>query len=266
MSDCLARHYGYQVITPAPGYGAVLETFAQFLDDCSKPDTAIIYFSGHGLPRGGRLFFPLRDETARRVNRIDLNQVLRDFQDCDAQNRLVVLDCCHATASDKTEWNLSRSDKYLILAASRITEAAKEVDALQGGLMTTNLVDLLACPPDSATAAGPIYVQGMFHELERRIERYRDRHPDEQIFPPNLLGNAGVDFPLGTPPLSHSALVLRAVAENKGMDAQRLATVCSALSDADFATALARLRAEKCVDVLHDWVFLLDNGRKRLKR
>jgi len=253
LSACLATHYGFDVIEPEPRYGTILEAFAGFLDGCAKTDTAIVHFSGHGVRLGGRLFFQLTDDSSKHASRIDLNQLVRDFQDCAAGHRLVILDCCHASHAAKIAWP-EHSDRYLVLVASRTGDTAREAEDLEGGLLTTFLVDLLANPPHSAIADdGQIHIRGLFPDLHQRTKDYLAAHPQgagDSL--PDLIGNETIRIPIGAPPTSHPAKVLSLIREFRGANLAKLKAQCPELTESQFNAALDKLKSEGRVVVAYN--------------
>jgi hypothetical protein len=241
-----------------------METFARFLDECSGADTVITYFSGHGWLRADRLYLPLHDDVSKRVNRVDLKQLVHDFQQCDAMHRLVILDCCHATEGAGSGWTFDRSDRCLVLAASKFLEGAKESPELGGSIMTTKLVELLGSPPQSAMdGRGQVSVQRLFQRLYESVDAFRRDRPSETIPLPNLIGNMAADFPLGKPSDSRATIVLSKISAHPGWSLRQLEEVCQ-MSPEEFQLTVDELRQAAYIDAWNNVPILCNKGRQLL--
>lgn len=118
--------------------GLIIELFS---GDC---ETALLYFSGHGLldDFGGYIVTP---DYKPNDEGVSMDEILTIANDSKAQNRVVILDCCHSGAlgSPKTLGGKSAhiGEGVSILTASRDSESAIEING--HGVFTNLLLDAL---------------------------------------------------------------------------------------------------------------------------
>lgn len=144
----------FEVFSPELGSRsfAVYEQLSEILASCNEEDTFICYFSGHGVLEKGQLFL-LWDNT--QIDRLPFStlsvvRIVEDLKHCKAQNKLLILDCCHAGAvgnllglksaiETPVEEITIPPENYRILVASSRLEKARELEILQGSFLTANI-------------------------------------------------------------------------------------------------------------------------------
>lgn len=118
--------------------GLIIELFS---GDC---ETALLYFSGHGLldDIGGYIVTP---DYKPNDEGVSMDEILTIANDSKAQNRVIILDCCHSGALGSPK-NLGGKSAHIgegvsILTASRDSESAIEINGY--GVFTNLLLDAL---------------------------------------------------------------------------------------------------------------------------
>ena len=118
--------------------GLIIELFS---GDC---ETALLYFSGHGLldDIGGYIVTP---DYKPNDEGVSMDEILNIANDSKAQNRVIILDCCHSGALGSPK-NLGGKSAHIgegvsILTASRDSESAIEING--HGVFTNLLLDAL---------------------------------------------------------------------------------------------------------------------------
>ncbi|MBU6158883.1 MAG: caspase family protein [Bacteroidetes bacterium] len=118
--------------------GLIIELFS---GDC---ETALLYFSGHGLldDIGGYIVTP---DYKPNDEGVSMDEILTIANDSKAQNRVIILDCCHSGALGSPK-NLGGKSAHIgegvsILTASRDIESAIEING--HGVFTNLLLDAL---------------------------------------------------------------------------------------------------------------------------
>jgi hypothetical protein len=105
-------------------------------------DTALLYFSGHGLVKttGGYIATP---DWSRGDEGISMDSILTLANKSKAVNKVIILDCCHSGAFGSPELNQGNvsqiAEGVTILTASRKNEAAIECDG--EGVFTSLLIE-----------------------------------------------------------------------------------------------------------------------------
>lgn len=105
-------------------------------------DTALLYFSGHGLVKstGGYIVTP---DWSNGDEGISMDSILTLANKSNATNKVIILDCCHSGAFGSPELNQGNvaqiAEGVTILTASRKTESAIEYNG--EGIFTSLLIE-----------------------------------------------------------------------------------------------------------------------------
>jgi formylglycine-generating enzyme required for sulfatase activity len=112
----------------------------------------ICYFSGHGIIDQGELFLLWNDSRQDRLlgTALPIKTIVLAIQRCQARNKLIILDCCHAGAvarsvgfKDATGIPVDeiciKPDNFLVLMAADRLERAREFMELRGSFLTAKL-------------------------------------------------------------------------------------------------------------------------------
>src|ERR1044072_3347881 len=119
---------------------------------CKPSDTFVCYFSGHGELDEGELFLIWDDTDANLLGTaLPVSDVMKALRRCEAQNKLLILDCCHAGAAiGKGKSGVPvkelpiEPDNYLVLMASDRLEKAREFPYLNGSFLASSICEALS--------------------------------------------------------------------------------------------------------------------------
>jgi hypothetical protein len=203
MRECLEK-YDYEVVVAPVGKNAIQAGLNDFFDGCSKNDTAIVYFSGHGKLDKGELFLLLGDKA--QVERINANTIAQDLKHCNAKNKLLILDCCHSgTSIENSEISLSYA--FPVLVAGERMETTKELNDLEASFLTYHFHDALMNPPVELVGDdGKIRLDGVAKHLKRMAERHNGQSDADRIPIPYLFQISKADFPVADTRLSFTRI------------------------------------------------------------
>jgi formylglycine-generating enzyme required for sulfatase activity len=151
----------YHVTQPLLGdkKWAKVEQLERAIAACRPDDTFLMYFAGHGILAGGKLHLVWQTEGADEFQAsIGVNVVLDLVQRCEASNKLVILDCCHAGAAGAVrgtetpveEVTAAQPDNYLLLMGSKRVETVREFDDFSGTFLSAQLRAALGAQFDQA--------------------------------------------------------------------------------------------------------------------
>jgi hypothetical protein len=202
---------GFEIIEPGPreSISAVRQQLYTVVEACSGQDTFICYFSGHGFLEKGALFLLWRNTQLDRLlsTALPVSDIMYALRYCKAQNKLLILDCCHAGAvvnmtglrdgAGTSVKDLEISpENHLVLMASDRLEKARELDEIQGGFLTTNICAALAEKLSQADKDGDnrISIHDLKQWLEERAKAHNRQFPDRTVPYPYLFGQQKGDF------------------------------------------------------------------------
>jgi hypothetical protein len=149
-----APRYNFSITSPSKPSDPyqIKRELDRLAKSCRRDDTFLFFFSGHGDLVGGELMLVLNEtEPDDETTYLRASWVLEARALCAANNRLIVLDCCHAggasgrkTATPIDFGALGTSAKTdLMLLASRRIEEAREFDHLEGSFLTAEMCSFL---------------------------------------------------------------------------------------------------------------------------
>jgi len=184
----------------------IVDSIEKVAQDCKDPDTFVCYFSGHGDLVKGSLWLLLAGtrQDAVPTTAINASKIVTAMGWCEARNKLLILDCCHAGAAaqdirfkDAKAPPLTEvlkdieSESFLLLAGSERLESAVELENTKAGFLTSRLCQALSDPlhetvdPDSRGVS----IQRLNEWLEEQAKEFNaGKAPDDRVPKPYLSG------------------------------------------------------------------------------
>lgn len=174
----------------------VLTRLQEAAGSCRAEDDFLAYFSGHGELNWGDLFL-LLDKTQENLlgSSLRASWVMDVLKQTSAQNKMLILDCCHAGAASGLKGDVELASivppgpSLLVLCASDRLERARELDALKGSFLTHEICNIL-----STRTHLPVTV--LARELQQRARNHNKKEPKARVPVPFLIGELRNDFML----------------------------------------------------------------------
>lgn len=124
----------------------VTEQISRFLEDCEADDTAVLFFSGHGVQLKSGFALAAGDFSAERsdIGSVSIDWLRTALSTCAARRKIVILDCCFSGAFGAASTDLTTPFRSIpgcvVMAASRPSEVSLETEQLKAGVFTHWLV------------------------------------------------------------------------------------------------------------------------------
>ncbi|NET42702.1 caspase family protein [Okeania sp. SIO2B3] len=196
--------------------GEVYDRLSDAALSCNSDDTFICYFSGHGRLFKGSLFLLWNDSDINKIPQTALStsRIMEILSYCDAKNRLLILDCCHAGAvvnmpknGDEATANriVIKPKNYLVILAADRLEQAREIPELQGSFLTANICDAIGEKLNEADIDGDgrISFDDLKKWLREKPQEYNKKLSEEYHVPqPIFYGEDRVEFFLTLPSIN----------------------------------------------------------------
>lgn len=211
MKTCLeGPRCAYEVIRPPKGTRPfkICESLTELAEQCTPEDTFICYFSGHGVLDKGELFL-LWDETDIErlgTTAIPSSSILQALSFCKAHSTLLILDCCHAggainndglrSALNEPVAEIMHPDNHLVLMASDRLERARELEELEGGFLTKNIVSAVDenFHRVDKSEDGKISLNELVSWLQEKARLHNEACPKKKVPYPYTFGQERGDF------------------------------------------------------------------------
>ncbi len=194
---------GFEVVVPEDGADSyrIRQMIFDVAESCDLGDTLLCYFAGHGFLARNRLFLLLDNTRTDKLlsTALPITDVLEALRYSKADNKLLILDCCHAGAVVTNAGLRSAvgipveeavtADNFLVLMASGHLERARELDALEGGFLTTRMCDALGTDFYEASAGkGQLEIDSLKRWLEDKARAHNALHRGLEVPIPFLFG------------------------------------------------------------------------------
>jgi Caspase domain/NHL repeat/Bacterial Ig domain len=169
-------------------YWIIKEKIDEFLQSCNRDDTVLLYFSCHGIKdKNGQLYFATINTSRKQLfsTGIESNFVNSMLDQCRAQQKVVLLDCCYSGAFEKGR--IVRADKQInateffgrgnvIITASDSMQYAFEGDdkienLRKGSYFTSALIEGLESGKADANKDGKITYSELYDYVFDYIRR-----------------------------------------------------------------------------------------------
>lgn len=210
MKDCLGQ-YGYNIYIPGNtrhyDQTRMIKDLNEWIDTITQNDTIIFYYSGHGISERGQLQLVLNNNQQSSSSKQSFREIYEKIENCMAENKLIILDCCRAASYDKDRpLNLQEPNNSRILTASESYRngEAKKLDEHDASFLTyffhKGLTDNCY---KLCNESGEIRLNQLREEwLLPKTEEHNKFH-STQVPRPGLWGNTDNNILIGKVNLSH---------------------------------------------------------------
>jgi len=187
----------------------------EFCRECGDQDLAIFYFAGHGwVDKRNRFNLSLADDLNDYDNNFSNARLLEALESCSARDKLLILDCCQAGASQKPlkdyDWRaVDAGERFQVFTAAGSKENTIEIDGPSpGGLFTDFLCRALSRAAEGRLGrGGKLWLDDVDQYTQRLARRHRAAD-DRQVAIPGVYGKTshrillaeGIPHPTGYPP------------------------------------------------------------------
>ncbi|MCL2936932.1 MAG: caspase family protein, partial [Trichodesmium sp. MAG_R02] len=193
ISKCLEAH-GYEIWNPKPSKFELMSEFWDFIAGSTEIDTLIFYFSGHGRIQNGELLLLFNEGNLNNIkNQLWIGDITKGFENCQAVNKLIILDCCNAGAA-ADNWNPKLSENYFIMTASERLQLTKEIDNLEASFLTYYIYQALTEPTSEISDQDNlVHINNLYQWLKQKAKEHNINN-EIRVPLPNLLGNQKHNF------------------------------------------------------------------------
>ncbi|QTA78464.1 Caspase-like domain-containing protein [Desulfonema limicola] len=159
---------------------AIIERFADFLEECDFEDTIFFYFAGHGkCHENGRELHLIIDTTKYdRISStaIKISEIINIFRTCRAKNKLIILDCCDAGWAEEEFKTELENTNCLLICASGKNENAIEFEELKGGFLSKLFVKAFENPSTTIVKEGLVLYNLFENWLLEEAENFKSKN------------------------------------------------------------------------------------------
>ncbi|MGQ7845178.1 caspase, EACC1-associated type [Granulosicoccus sp. 3-233] len=164
-----------------------------FLADTQNTDTVLLYYSGHGKHDANiQLNFCTHDSeiAVLEATAVPVAFVRDQLARCNAQNTVLMLDCCYSGAAkgilhrgdveDQLKLSVKGSGTYLLTASSE-TETAQEKESDRYGVFTKHLIEALETGNADKDGNGVTTMDDLYHYIVNAVRSDSPQKPTRQV-------------------------------------------------------------------------------------
>lgn len=213
IGECLSGPSCGFVVERVPAGASVWQVQQQLVEtaeSCSSGDVFICYFSGHGWLDRGSLYLMWDNTTIEKPlgTSIPVSALVAAMKQSKAQNKLLILDCCHAGTivnmlgfKDAAGVSVNdigiQPDNFVVLMASDRIEKARELKSLEGSFLTASLCEALSSNITEADKDedNRISIEDLRQYLQDEAKQHNNDNPAILSVPiPYIFGQLRGDF------------------------------------------------------------------------
>jgi hypothetical protein len=207
VTKCLSSPLcGFQVEAPAVGMRPkdIVEAIEAICEKSTPSDAVVCFFSGHGIldARGNLLLLWDQSDPAQLLTTtISIKKIMDALEGCEAKNKLLILDCCHAGAvvnmsgfKGAAEVSLRDAivppDNYAIIMAGGRADRARELPFRRAGFLTDTFCQALSDKMKDADSDGDrrISIGDITKWLTTCAANHNVEFPDYKVPYPSVFG------------------------------------------------------------------------------
>ncbi|MDD5630984.1 MAG: caspase family protein [Methylococcales bacterium] len=176
----------------------LVQRFRKFAASCKSHDTLIFYFAGHGVSHNGTLYLALNSSDLAKLtaSAIPLTDITTTLQGANAQNRLIILDCCEA-GDEHIKYD--HAANYQLLRPTEKWQHAREFDELNAGFLSYHLHQLLTEPVRHLLDnKHRLTITALERELLDRVVKHNRDYPEKCVPAFVTVGKRNSDYEIAT--------------------------------------------------------------------
>lgn len=217
-NDIFYKTYEYQISNQKVNKENVMRTLEQIKEKIGPEDVFIFYYAGHGMmyqnPDNTTDFYLIMSDITNLYGEkemlenkgISAKNLLEISKNIPAQKQVFVLDACQSGAAlnelavrgverEKTLAQLARNTGTFFLTAAQDIEFANEVGALEHGVFTYAILELLSGKTNQTKIDETITIYELKSYVESRVPELSRIHKGSPQYPTGY--SFGNDFPIG---------------------------------------------------------------------
>lgn len=172
----------------------VIKKLDDIIDGLKSTDTLIVYYTGHGVIKNGEISFKL-DVGEKMGNYLSVRELTSNTSYAIADNVVLILDCCYATAVERT-WNDYVLDKHILFTPSSKLEAVEEREEYQASFFTYCICEALKSKSDSLYEDNKITLKRLYEVTKANAQKYNKELATTMPIP-ELFGKISKEVVLG---------------------------------------------------------------------
>lgn len=172
----------------------ILEMLSSIVDQLGSTDTLIVYYTGHGFLKKGRVIFQVGDER-KSANHLSIIDLIEATTEAKTDNVILILDCCYATATEAF-WKDYASDNHILFLPSSKLESVEELEEYKASFFTYCICSGIKSKQELLYTDDKITLDNLYNVTKENAIRYNKEKATNMPIP-ELFGGRRKQIVLG---------------------------------------------------------------------
>lgn len=172
----------------------VLKKLDELLDQLGSTDTLIIYYTGHGYLKKGKIAFKL-EKKGTVSDFVSVDEILISASEAKTDSIVLIFDCCYASATE-TAWRDYADDTYALFLPSNKLEPVEELEEFQSSFFTYCICDSLESKDGALYKENKITLENLYNVVNKYVYLY-NKNNNSRMPIPELYGARSKEITIG---------------------------------------------------------------------
>lgn len=173
---------------------SVLPKLSEMIDGLGSTDTLIVYYTGHGIFKNGKITFELGTEQ-KAANYLPVDELISNISGAPTNSIVMIFDCCNAVAAE-VAWKEYATDKHMLFLPSNRLESAEELEEYQASFFTYCIYRALESRTELLYEGNAITLDKLYAIVKGNAIQY-NKEKSTNMPIPTLFGNIGKKIIIG---------------------------------------------------------------------
>lgn len=172
----------------------VLQKLSEITDQLGSTDTLIVYYTGHGFPKQGKINFKL-GTGSKNADYLSIVELIENTSNAKVNSVVLILDCCYAM-STTVAWKDYASDNHVLFLPSGDLEPVEEIEEYQMSFFTHCILKALEDNSEDLYEENKITLNNLYNVTRKNAIQY-NKEKAVPLSVPELFGGRRKDIILG---------------------------------------------------------------------
>lgn len=172
----------------------ILQKLGEIIDELGSTDTLIVYYTGHGFLRQGKINFKL-EQGNKTSAFLSVNELLENTSSAKTDSVVLIFDCCYATATEAA-WKDYASDNHILFLPSKKLEPVAELEEYEASFFTYCIYSALENNAEALYQDNKITLENLYSVTKKNVIQY-NKEKSATMPTPELFGSISKEIILG---------------------------------------------------------------------
>lgn len=172
----------------------VIQKLCSIIDQLGSTDTLIVYYTGHGVLRNGKINFKLGNGS-NSVDYLSVNELIENTSNAITRSIVLILDCCYALAAEAS-WKDYATEKHTLFLPSIKLESVEELEEYEASFFTYCIYSALKSKSDFLYKEDKIILDNLYQITKQNAIQYNKENASNMPIP-EMFGGRSKEIVIG---------------------------------------------------------------------